>query len=154
MNLLSVMIYAVEVLSNLNTAAWFFLGGGIVFTCLMVFLRLIYSEHKTDVEPGSTTDATISTLRRWRKTSMWIVVAATVVLVFVPNRQTAIMIAASEVAEIVIKSDEAQTVMKDVSGLGADAVNLLKTYIQTEQKKLLESTKPVENKKVENDIKT
>ena len=157
MNSLSILIYAVEVISNLSSAAWAIFP---IFTILTIFLFIIRAggevewDHKGSAREQAeksdklaSFDAWNNRLRYYRRWTQWVAIVAVISLVLVPNRQTAIMIAASEVAEIVVKSEEAQTVVKDVTGLGTDAVGLLKTYIQTEQKKLMDELKPKEEPK-------
>lgn len=145
MNSLSLLIYAVELIANIGTLATSLLVIGIIvflFTSLCWFIiQNCKGEHGYE---------------QWNGIWSWFIprafaaiVIATLLLVFIPNRQTTIMIAASEVAEVVVKTEEAKEVMagakgalKEVSGLSSDAVGLLKQYIQNETQKLVEEATP------------
>lgn len=154
MNSLSLLIYAVELITNIGWWTTFCLG---VFPILMIVTLVVWAFSTEEAERRQNTAEVIAartaSARYWR--NWWIAgfIVAAILNTVVPSRQTTIMIAASEVAEIVVKSEQAQSVMKDVTGLGADAVGLLKTYIQSEQTKLMDEikamTKPKEEPKKE-----
>lgn len=152
MNSLSLLIYAVELITNVGTLATTLLVISIIvflFTCLCWFI--VQNFHRDHVYDQW------NAIWRWIiQNAFWTAILMTLLVVFVPSRQTTIMIAASEVAEIVIKTEEAKEVMngakgamKDVAGLSTDAVGLLKTYIQMETKKLADELKPKEEPKKE-----
>lgn len=146
MNSLSLLIYAVELVSNIGATSVVFTWLGAILFVVLGFIRIVFyfDEGIKDIEFRKQATAF---LRWWHRAATAVLVVSVIGQVFMPTRQTAVMIAASEVAEVVIKSEEAKTVMKDVTGLGQDAVGLLKTYIQTEQKKLMDELKPAEPKK-------
>ncbi|AGR47899.1 hypothetical protein PHIM7_202 [Sinorhizobium phage phiM7] len=162
MNSLSLLIYAVELITNLSTAAWYIFPIFTTVTLILFIIRLVVESDREKIENEKelvSFDAFANRLRYYRRWTQWVAIVAVIMLVVVPNRQTTIMIAASEVAEVVVKTEEAKAVMygakgaiKEVGGLSSDAVGLLKTYIQTETKKLadeLNPPKPVEPKKEE-----
>lgn len=55
----------------------------------------------------------------------------------VPKKEYMIMVAASEVGEMVVKSETIQSASTELGGLSKDAISLLRTYISVETEKLV-----------------
>lgn len=139
------MIYAVELVTSIGTLATTLLVIGIIVLLFTSLCWFIIQNYKGD----SNYDQWNGIWTYFIPRAFATIVIATLFVVFIPSRQTTIMIAASEVAEIVIKTEEAKEVMdgakgalKEVSGLSSDAVGLLKQYIQNETKQLAAEMNP------------
>lgn len=68
--------------------------------------------------------------------AIWVVTSF--IWLAIPQKQYMIMIAASEIAEMVAQTDAAQQIAKDVSGLSAESAELLRNYIQLETARIKE----------------
>lgn len=69
-----------------------------------------------------------------RAVSIWLTVV--LLSVVIPEKNYAIMIAASEVGERVIETDAAKKFATDVTGLSGEATDLLRQYIKNETERL------------------
>lgn len=146
MNSLSLLIYAVELISNIGYYSFYFSIWSAVGVAIAVVIWLFSLDHNIE---NDTQTAMRAGSVRWRNRFIVVFVIAMAFNILMPSRQTAIMMAASEVAEVVVKSEEAKEVMngakgamKEVAGLSSDAVGLLKQYIQNETKKLADELNP------------
>lgn len=148
MNALSWLIYLIGMITNLTSALGVILGFAIFISIAIVIIKGIRFMIASDI--GSTKDEsyiswqkTFSGYFKWAFSILAISVFLTIV---VPERQTMIMIAASEVSERVLETETMQNALNDVSGLSKDTVDLLKEYIKTEminlKKSVTTETKP------------
>jgi hypothetical protein len=147
MNALSWLIYLVGMITNLSAALGVILGVSI-FLCIaiLIFKAIAFlSANDSWKKEALQAEDYIAWQKQFSKYFKWvfsIFVVSLFLTIFVPERQTMIMIAASEVSERVIKTETMQSALNDVSGLSGDAVELLKEYIKSETDKIKKSVIP------------
>lgn len=140
MNGVSLLIYLVSVTSSLSLA----LGWALGISLILVLIFLIVTLSSAGESSDAMQKAHVWGLKYFKR-MVWITIFVTLGIVFVPSRQDMIMIAASEVGEYVIQTEEMQGAVNEVSGLSKDSVTLLREYIKSETEALRAKTeKPVD----------
>lgn len=148
MNSLSWFIYGVYLVNATNITIAFVLGVLFIVGMLKLFgvtqiqqYKKInesggdYSSNYGYVTVGDRISASIKSLVIWRS-------ILAVVDIFIPSKQTMILIAASEVGEKLADNQKVGQIIDP-------SLDLLKTWIEKEKNDLLKSMKPEEEKKVE-----
>lgn len=125
MNTLSIFIYLTQVLTNLHMVIGFLLLIGFSSAVIILFAWILMADHY-GFKPAC--DFYKPWLARWL-VPMSII---TIIHVVLPSRETAILIASSEVGEKIVTSDKVSTVVDP-------GVKLLKTWIEKETNDLQSS---------------
>lgn len=139
MNSLSWLIYTISVLDKLGSISVIVMFMAGVATVITLAAWVITWGEYYGNEPFPTQHFT-----RWLKISVPLLVTAAVLHIAIPNDKNMMLIAASEVGQRVITSDQAKTVMDKTATVLDPSIELLQTWIKTElekQKKSLESVK-------------
>jgi hypothetical protein len=130
MNNLSWLLYAVDVLDNLNILTRLVdVLGGIVFLGL-TFAYAVNSEGSDTEKKGRTLKA----IAKWLKVDATVVIVAVILSVIVPSKQTVLLIAASEVGERVLTNEKVTSIIDP-------SVEYLQTWVKHELGKLKADTK-------------
>lgn len=125
MNNLSWMIYAVDVINNLNILMGIVsVLGGILFLALS-FAYAVNSEG-SDTEKQRTT---LKAIAKWLKVDGAVVSVTVILCVIVPSKETMLLIAASEVGERVLSNEKVTSIIDP-------SVQYLQAWIKNELGKL------------------
>jgi hypothetical protein len=139
MNTLSLLILAIGFLENVGA----FLTGGLILTGLGAFVFIfacgvIYADFSyCNAEERKRNQETRKSLKSYTKWCVAGFVVCAMLNVFVIDKNYIVMIAASEIGELAIKSDGG----KQLTGLSSDAIDLLKVYVDSEKENLIKTMK-------------
>lgn len=139
MNSLSWLIYTISVLDKLGSFAVVVMLVSAAATAITLAAWVITWGEYYGKEPFPTQYFT-----RWLKISIPLLVASSLLHIAIPNDKNMMLIAASEVGQRVITSDQAKSVMDKTATVLDPSIELLQTWIKTElekQKKALETVK-------------
>jgi uncharacterized membrane protein len=136
MNSLSLLLYGISTLLQLQNFLIVVIFALIAFTVIFGFLYAVAADNDDDTTKQAT----------WLKRTLTATFIAGFMLVFLPSQKFLVLIAASEVGEMAYNQPAVQNSLNQLGGLSSDAVNLLKLYIESESKKFLEEMKPSEKK--------
>lgn len=148
MNALSFLIYLIGVITNLSHVVIFLTIAGAVLTIATVIFGSI---HSTD-DSYSWNDK--KTRVEWRNKVVWpklklfisIFSLGLFLQIIVPNKETMVLIAASEVGEYVINTEAVQSASNEIGALSKDSIGLLREYIATEVSALRSARETKETK--------
>lgn len=133
LNSLTWAIYAIEVVGNLKGAAE--IG---IFLSIITLIVLGFAYAITDADHGPESSSKVASCFKY---PIITILLAIPIVVFVPTKQTAILMASSEFGETVLRSDQMAKVTDEVRGVLKPSVDLLKKYIESETKKLDQDSK-------------
>lgn len=122
MNSLSWFIYLTQIVDNLGVAAL----GCLVFGGMIGFFAFLIGPMAIDVMDSPPSPATIRSFVRGYIITM---VLAVLVSVFMPSRQTMLMIAGSEMGERLVKSESVNNIVNP-------GMDLIRKWIQQETDKI------------------
>lgn len=129
MNSLSWLIYLISMLDTLRG----FMIAGFVFSCIMFIGSAIFRSVGAD---EGFSEEIINSAIRLRNWCLGIAVALAVSISIVPDKNTMVLIAASEIGERVINSDTAQEIAGEVRSVVTPSTELLRTWIEDQTRQI------------------
>lgn len=124
MNALTLMIYLISMLGNLKVVFGFLIAGLAIFGGITLIIFLASADN------GNGSAAMFGA--KWFKRSIPALILVCFITALIPDRQTMIMMAASEVGEYVVQTEQMQGALDEVGTLSKDSVELLREYIKAE----------------------
>lgn len=136
MNSLSIIIYLISILdasTGYVRPLLFISTVFIVLSFLIVTIsNLVVSSYAADGDSDALNWFQTGYLyaKQVCKVSLTIWIITSLFSIFVPSKQYAVLIAASEIGERMLQTEEAQKFAKDITGLSGETTELLRTYIR------------------------
>lgn len=126
MNMISLFLYSIDVIPTLShVIGWV----TVVLASLMVTITFLCSINSSSEEDFRTN------FSKYAKPLIKYIVAGTIIFVVIPTKQTMVLIAASEMGERLVKSQQVQAILDP-------SLELLQTYIKKETENLKKSLEP------------
>lgn len=131
MNSLSWLLYAADVSDTIKTSAPFFAGLGIIVSGVAYPASFMVGEtysYQSPEEKAAAQARPAQVQKFARSLALWSVAALLLVAVL-PTRSTLMLIAASEVGETVLASEQAQQIGGEAGALATDSLRVLRKFI-------------------------
>lgn len=129
MNTLSIVVYLINMLGPL---IGFFIALTVFFGALVIINGIIYGIVTNEGHYSNPTPewnaSKIKTIKKYAVLAIMMLFISVVV----PTPKTATLIAASEIGQMVIESENGVAITDNVSGVASDSMKLLRKYIQNE----------------------
>lgn len=127
MNSLSWLLYAAEVIDNLQTFGTVVTVGLLLAAGGTAVFGPMIADMNTGYDEKEKVDFRAFWSRAWKMTIAAVILGGIVSLV--PSKQTVMLIAASEVGETVLASDKVQEIGGEAGALATDSLRVLRKFI-------------------------